>query len=351
MKIRTWWKSLPFFWQMYLFLIASIAVVITLVEIVFEPMAWHFSRDFYGSTPTADEIIVWTIGVPLPALVIGWLITRMVVARLEGLERATRTLTTGDLKTRMDESGDERDVFTRLAKNFNLMAESLEALVANEKRLLVDISHELRSPLTRLNLNIALLEKNRNRDDFDKTVRMLEAEIGQMTKLVKILLTQGPRRLAPDAREKMDLSALIAEIVENFRIVCDANGKTVAMSVTPGLMLFANPLRAKAVIENLLENAMFYTPDGGEIRIEATRKNGNMVAISIRDYGPGVPPQHLEDIFKAFFRVDGSRARNSGGVGLGLALVKESMIRMGGDIVAINANPGLEMRLTMPLAE
>ena len=350
MKIRTWWKSLSFFWQMYLFLIASVACVITLVEIVFEPMAWHFSGDFYESYPIAGEVIVWAVSVPLPALVIGWLITRTVVVRLEGLERATRILTTGDLRTRMDESGDEREVFTRLAKNFNLMAESLEALVANEKRLLVDISHELRSPLTRLNLNIALLEKHRNGDDFDKTLKMLEAEIAQMTKLVKILLTQGPGRLASEAMEKMDLSALIAEIVENFRIVCDANGKAIAMSVAPGLTLFANPLRAKAMIENLLENAMFYTPDGGEILIEAKR-NGGMIFVSIRDYGPGVPPQHLEDIFKAFFRVDGSRARNSGGVGLGLALVKESVIRMGGDVVAINANPGLEMRLTMPVAE
>lgn len=331
-------------------MIVSIGGVITLVEAVFEPLAKYFVTDIYETYPTGCETFLWIVGTLLPSLLIGLLITYMVVARLEGLERATRTLSSGDLKVRMDESGDDKDVFTRLGKNFNHMAESLERLVVNEKRLLVDISHELRSPLTRLNLSIALLEKNHNREEFGKTVRMLESETEQMTELVKILLNQGRQRLAHDGRTKVNLSNLIAEIVDSFRIVCDANGRTIAMSVESGLTIFGNALRARMVIENILANAMFYSPDDGNILVVA-EKSGDKVVVSIRDYGPGVPAQHLEDIFRAFFRVDGSRARNSGGVGLGLTLVKESVLLMGGDIVAANANPGLEMRLALPSAE
>lgn len=349
-KMRNWWKSLPFFWQVYLFMVVSFGGTITLVEGVLEPLAEYALTDIYATHPVQCEALLWLLGTFLPALLIGYLITRTVILKLDGLELATRTLSSGDLKVRMDESGNTREVFTRLAKNFNGMAESLERLIVNEKRLLADISHELRSPLTRMNLSIALLEKCRYDDGFEKNVRMLEAETGQMTELVKTLLEQGRERLALSGRARIDFSGLVLETVESFRIVGDASGRTIAADVAPGLAISGNFLRARMVVENILINAVFYTPDGGTVEVGA-RRNGANIVLSIRDRGPGVPPQHLEDIFRAFFRVDESRTRNSGGFGLGLTLVKESVLLMGGDVSAGNREPGLEVLVTLPFAE
>lgn len=340
---------MPFFWQVYLFMILAIGCIITLVEGALEPLAAYMLNGVCAAHPVMCEAMLWMLGTLFPALLIGLLITRMVIARLDGLELAARTLSCGDLKARMDESGDKNEVFTRLARNFNSMAESLERLIVDEKRLLADISHELRSPLTRMNLTIALLEKYRYGDGFEKTVRTLEAETGHMIELVKALLAQGRERLVPNGRIQIDFSALVLEAIESFRIVCDASGRTIAADVSPGLVIGGNIMRARMVVENILTNAIFYTPDDGSIQVRANRDGANIV-FSIRDHGPGIPPQHLNNVFRAFFRVDGSRARNSGGVGLGLTIVKESVLLMGGDITARNMEPGLEMRVTLPFA-
>ncbi|MCC8189617.1 MAG: HAMP domain-containing histidine kinase [Planctomycetes bacterium] len=346
--IRRWWESLNFFWQVYLFMIAYFGGLITVIEGVVEPAANHLLADFFTRYPVLGEAIMWTVGTMIPTLLIGWIVTRLVVRKLDSLETATRRLAAGELTARMSEAGDDRDVFNRLSRNFNTMAESLEKLVVNEKRLLADISHELRSPLTRMNIATALLPKKRSEAGFDALVRNLESEIGQMSGLVETLLEQGRDRLtAQTAMETVDLSMLTEEMLDGYRTLARENGRSITARVEPGLRVSASPVRLRMILENILNNAMLYAPPGTAIDVRAWQEDAT-VKIAIRDYGPGIPHEHLGKIFRAFFRVDDSRDRRSGGVGLGLTLARESALLLGGTIEARNVTPGLEMTLILP---
>lgn len=113
--------------------------------------------------------------------------------------------------------------------------------------------------------------------------------------------------------------------------------------------MWGDPVHLRTIIDNVLTNALFYSPAGGRVEVEVAR-DANHARITIRDAGPGVPDRHLADIFRAFFRVDASRARGSGGVGLGLALAQDAAVALGGAIAARNAYPGLEVHARLPLA-
>ena len=352
MRLCRWWGSLGFFWQVYLLMAVSFGCIITLVEGVLEPLAISLLQDFAANYPEWNELVLWVIGTLAPTLLIGCILTGMVMRKLADLDQATRRLASGELKARIPEVGDEKDVFNRLAINFNTMADSLERLIANEKRLLADISHELRSPLTRMNVATALLPKKRNDDDgFESLVRNLESEIDQMNTLVGALLEQGRARIMEQGgRTRIDLSRLTEEIVDGYRSVGQENGVEIAARIEPGLTILGNPVRARMILENILGNAVFYAPAASSVDV-CVAGDGKTVHLSVRDYGPGVPEEHLGDIFRAFFRADDSRARNSGGVGLGLTLARDAALAMGGDIKAENAGPGLGIVVVFPSVE
>lgn len=351
MRVRRWWDSLNFFWQVYLIMVLSFGCIITLVEGVLEPAATYLLLDFAVSNPELNEFVLWVIGTLLPTLFIGYILTKMVMKKLVYMDQATRMLACGELKTRISETGNEKDVFNRLAVSFNMMANSLERLVANEKRLLADISHELRSPLTRMNVATALLPKKRNDDGFESLVRNLESEIEQMNSLVGALLEQGRARVLEEGiRHRIDLSGLASEVAGSYQNLGRESGVEIVTCIEPGLAILGNPVRVRMILENLLGNATFYAPAASRIDVCAA-KNGDAICLSVRDYGPGVPEGYLNDIFRAFFRVDDSRSRDSGGVGLGLTLSKEAVLAMGGDIKARNAQPGLEVTVVFPSAK
>ncbi len=345
MTLRQRWETLGFYWQVYLFMAFSFGCVITLVEVVLEPVAESALAGRVQIGSGWGEVFLWALSTLLPSLLMGSIMTRMVRKKLDRMDAATRRLASGDLGARAPESGGANDVFGRLAVSFNEMAETLERLVANEKRLLADISHELRSPLTRMGLAVALLAKKWG---GDKNLAVLETEVENMGELVRILLKQGRERILDHGqRQALDLSALVRDIVDSNTPLIENAGKTVRADIEPGLSVWGAPARFRQVLENVLANAVFYGPDGTAIDVRAVRSNGK-ISVAVRDYGPGVPDKHLQDIFRAFFRIDESRARNSGGAGLGLALAKEAALAMGGDIVARNAGPGLEVTLSLP---
>ena len=145
----------------------------------------------------------------------------------------------------------------------------------------------------------------------------------------------------------MDVSRLLAELADDFAFQGEARQKKLRANLAPDLAVYGSLGLLQSLFGNILSNAVFYTPDNGEVHLAAARCGENVV-VTVRDFGPGVPEEQLEDIFRAFYRVDSSRSRVSGGAGLGLAIAREAAIRHNGCIEARNATPGLEITVTMP---
>lgn len=347
--IRRWWRSLGFYWQVYLFMALAFGGIITFVEAVMEPFVLDPIVARFAIDDVWAEAFLWLASVLLPSLLLGFFITNMVMRKLRTTVEMAQKLSFGDLKARIATNGDDKDVFNQLAKVFNGMADSLERLLYYEKRLLADISHELRSPLTRMGVAIALLPMQRDSDAFDTTIQLIESEIGQMNQMVALLLEQGRERLNnKNEYGRVDLARLVGEVSEGYELTATSESKSISLDIEPELAVWGHEIRIRMIIDNILANALFYAPEHSKIEVSGKRM-GQRAFLAVRDFGSGVPDEHLHDIFKAFFRVDQSRARTSGGAGLGLALAKDAAVAMGGDIEARNASPGLEILVTLPL--
>ncbi|MDR0361465.1 MAG: HAMP domain-containing protein [Planctomycetota bacterium] len=350
MTVCSWWRSLSFYWQVYLVMILSFGVIIMVVEWAAEPVIEDLLEGWTGKEEDWHELVIWVVSVCVPSLFVGSILTRMVSRRLENLEAATGKLARGDLGARMERDTSRDNVFDRLAVNFNSMAESLENLMKGEKRLLADISHELRSPLTRLGIGAELLERKAKDGESLSAILTMQAELEHMNELVGALLQRGRERmdLASDVA-RLDLTAILRDIGGHFSRLAKEEGKSVSVDIDDGLAMWGTIGRIRTIFENVLENAEFYSFPGGEIHFTA-RRDGQLAVATVRDFGPGVPQDQLRNIFRAFVRVDPSRARSSGGAGLGLTLAHEAVDWLGGGISARNASPGLEISILLPLS-
>lgn len=358
MKIRAWWGRLGIFWQVYVLSALLFSMSVTLVDGFISPLVSDIVHQIVlddsffallGIKFRCYEIILWLAGVAIPTLLVSYFVARLVNFRLKKMELAARRLRRGDYAARIEETGNDTDAFNQVAQTFNRMATTLEAAARNETRLLADISHELRSPLTRMNVGAALLGKDNSPEEFRDLLRGLENEVTHMSSLVAMLLEQGRARSSErELYEIINLSELAEDIVDKFRLLGRGSDKHFATDLQEGVEVLGSPRRVRMIFENLLSNALFYMPENSTTTIDIHERD-EAIAITIRDHGPGVPENKLEDMFRAFFRVDASRNRDSGGVGLGLALVKEAVVTIGGEIHACNANPGLAIHIRLPL--
>jgi signal transduction histidine kinase len=244
-------------------------------------------------------------------------VVRTLTRRLEALQRGVERFGAGSLGQRVDESG--RDEVAKVARSFNQAAERIETLVRSHQSLLANASHELRSPLARLKMAIAMLPQAQE-PQRDALRREIEVDIAELDALVEEVLLAS--RLDADAwslkREPVELLALAAE--EAARV--DAQVSGVPVSVQGDERLLRRALR------NLLENARRYGAGAIDAIVERDAKT---VRLRVCDRGPGVPEAFRERIFEAFFRLPG-HAEREGGVGLGLSLVKQIAERHGGSV-------------------
>lgn len=360
MRWRERWKRLSVFWQVYIFTAVLFGVVVTVIDGVVDGILDDYFKEssfsqyyisFWGFHEEWYEVVLWFVGVVIPTLSVSYFVATMVEKRLSGMGKAAKRLASGDFSARIEEKGgDDKDAFDQVARTFNRMAESLELATRNEKRLLADISHELRSPLTRMNVSTALLSKDKSPGERAKILQGLENDIAHMTNLVGLLLAQGRERsIEREVTKPIDISEIALRMTEKFDMTGRGSGKSFRASATPGLEVLGSGKRAELVLENILANALFYMPPGSVTEVTVAAE-GESIRLSVRDHGPGVPDDRLEYIFRAFYRVDLSRARGSGGAGLGLALVNEAVLTMGGHVRARNADPGLEIVVTFPRA-
>jgi two-component system sensor histidine kinase CpxA len=221
------------------------------------------------------------------------------------------------------------------------MAERIQTLLAAERRLLLDISHELRSPLARLGVAVELA---RSGDDQAAALDRIQKEADRLNDLVGELLQVTRAEGDPTSirRELVRLDELVRDIVETNRIEATARGCELALEVSGAVQIEGQPELLRRAIENVLRNAIPHTPTGTTVEIGLRGST-----ICVRDYGSGVPEDELPRIFDPFYRVENDRDRSSGGVGLGLAIARRAVELHHGSLHARNANPGLlvEIRL------
>jgi two-component system sensor histidine kinase CpxA len=288
------------------------------------------------------------VSILIPSLAYGYILSKILSDKLGKMAKASKALARGNLEVRLPENGNARDAFDVLANSFNEMADAIKTQQHNDRRLLADISHELRSPLTRMAVAADLLNlQHKDEESVEITLR-LEKEIRQMNEFISLLMGQARDKLLYSDRKKaLNLEKILTELADDFSFQGEMQRIRMKTTIEDGLVVYGNALMLERMFGNILSNAIFYSPPDNVIELDAKR-NGDTISVVIRDFGPGVPEDQLEEIFRAFYRVDSSRARTSGGVGLGLALAREAAILFGGNIVACNAHPGLRVMTTLP---
>ncbi|MDQ3880319.1 MAG: HAMP domain-containing histidine kinase [Chloroflexota bacterium] len=278
--------------------------------------------------------------------------------RLESLEHAARALGTGRTDVRADESGG--DEVSGLAKTFNQMAAVIQArdaaLAAADRarrQLLADVSHELMTPLTAIRgytqtlamRELAMDDATRARyfEIVDKETYKLEAIIGDLLDLARLEGGGGTLSI-----ERVSVQELFGHIADRHERTLHARGIQLKADVPADLELRADLQRAEQALQNIVSNAIRHTPDGGRVDIRAVDE-GDAVRITVRDTGPGIPPEHLPHIFDRFYKVDASRT--AAGSGLGLSIVRAIVERHGGHVGAENAlDGGAVFHIVLPKA-
>jgi len=302
-----------------------------------------------GAEGTALRIL---FGAIISALV-SFFLARSLTAPLEGLRLATRKIAAGDLNTRVGQSIPRRqDEFSQLATDFDVMAERLQTMQQANRRLLRDVSHELRSPLARLSVAVEIARK-KGADNIRAELDRIELEGERLESLVNDVLglLRETSEHSPKQDEDLDLAELLTELVEvvNYEV---AEGKPgIIWHAPPSIMYYGDRELLWRTMENLLRNALRHTDaDRGAVLSLSLEAQGRQVDMVVRDYGCGVPEAELELIFQPFYRVQESRDRSTGGHGIGLAIAAAAVGRHGGQIQASNApDGGLSVRVSLPM--
>ncbi len=266
------------------------------------------------------------------------------------LRRASTQIAEGKLDARVDATVERRgDEFGDLGRDFNAMAERIQDLLSSQRQLISDVSHEVRSPLARMNLALDLARRRLGNDPaFDRIgidLEKLNEMIGRLLTIAK--LESGG---APMERKTVELSGMVREIVEDARMEARERRCTIVCECAGEARINGDESLLRSAMENVIRNAVYYTHPETEIRVELNANAGaKRCALMVSDRGPGVPERDLEKIFKPFYRVAEARDRQSGGAGLGLAIASRVIGMHGGSIAAANREGGgLEVRIELP---
>ncbi|MBU0676196.1 MAG: HAMP domain-containing protein [Proteobacteria bacterium] len=288
----------------------------------------------------------------LIAGIICYLLARSITAPIMRLRTATQEFAAGRLSTRVTPLlGGTGGELADLAHDFDSMAEQIENLLHSQQRLLRDISHELRSPLARLNiaLELARLDPVGNQGALDR----IELESDRLNELIGQLLTITRLEEQSDIRESspVELNGLLQRVVDDANYESQVKGRSLRLTCSaPGLLVMGSAELLHRAVENVVRNGLLYSPEHSTVDIDLTETPEGRATITVRDYGKGVPEEALAELFRPFYRVGESRDRKSGGTGVGLAIAERAIHLHGGTITAANATlSGLKITMTLPL--
>ena len=319
---------------------------------------YRLIADYQGVTlgRVLDRPHVIALPLILAALVSGlvcFLLARYLTAPLGRLRRATEAYAAGDLSARVAPTlGTRQDEVADLAHAFDHMAQRLQELMASQRQLLSDVSHELRSPLARLQVALGLARQRvagQADAEFDRIEReseRLNDLIGQLLSLAKLEAST-----APSTREAVDLAELLASIASDADFEARASRHRVAITRSEPAVIQGEARLLHSALENIVRNAVRYTPEDTSVNLslERDREKPDSWRIVIRDQGPGVPDEMLPRLFEPFVRVGDARDRASGGYGLGLAIAQKAVRLHGGEVSARNEPAGgFSVVVTLP---
>lgn len=286
--------------------------------------------------------------IPILMALLAYLLAYHIASPLSKLTRAVERFGRGELSARVGLGNSRRDEIGDLARAFDVMADRIQTLMTAERRLLQDVSHELRSPLARLGFGVELA---RTSADREAALARVKKDLGRLNDLVDELLQLTRSEGDPTARDlvEVDLSALLRDLVDDCSLEAEARQCRLELRLNIGdvLIIPGEPELLRRACENVIRNAIRHTEQGTAVEVAVNRR-ADLAVIEVRDRGPGIPEPDLERIFQPFFRVEGDRDRASGGVGLGLAIARRAVSLHGGRISARNADPGLFVHLEIP---
>ncbi len=302
-------------------------------------------------------------GVPLSILVIAlgvsaavcFFLARYLAAPVDRLRLATRLMAGGDLNVRvLPALRGRQDDLGLLAADLDAMAERLRQLLEAKQQLLRDVSHELRSPLARLQLALSLAR--RGDGNAERHLARIAFEADRLEQLIArtLRLVRLERPAGALEHVSVDVGEILHTITADVAIEADAQGCLVDLQASPGLMMSGDPEALRSAFENVIRNAVRYSPAGTLVSIAARRVTraapGDSIEVDVEDRGPGVPEKDLGLIFEPFYRVEAAREhRSAGGEGLGLAIAARAVALHGGSIQARNRDGGgLGVTMVLP---
>lgn len=296
-------------------------------------------------------ILQWGVALLVSGFVC-YLLTRYLTTPILRLREATQQLASGNLSTRASASiVPRRDELGDLVRDFDAMAARIEDLISRQRQLISDVSHELRSPLARLNVALDLCRERKGNDaaldQMEQDIALLNEMIGRLLTIAKLDVST---RQVPMVR--VDLGEIVSQIVRNANFESHSIERGVILTAEGQYLVQGNAELLHSAIENVVRNAIHHTDSGTsvEVRLDAERQaKASFVRIQVRDHGSGLPEAELTTIFRPFYRVAGARDRQSGGAGLGLAIADRVIRTHGGTILARNASPrGLLVEILLP---
>ncbi|HEX6207251.1 MAG TPA: ATP-binding protein [Actinomycetota bacterium] len=319
-----------------------------------------------GTEATLQRLLlieaVVTAGVLLAVGVLGLFVVRRGLRPLDRIADSAGAIAAGDLSSRLAPANDRTEV-GRLGLALNTMLAQIETAFREReeseerlRRFVADASHELRTPLTSIQGYAELFRRGaaERPEDLAKAMRQIESESRRVSELVDELLLlarldQRDTVESPIRLTRVDLTTIVAEAVEAARDL-DPD-RRIGLVASGPVIVMGDDVRLRQVLDNLLSNARRYTPTGTHVRVHVGVEEGLAVA-EVADDGPGIDAEHAERIFERFYRVDRSRSRQNGGVGLGLSIVAAVAEAHGGRATCEPVMPhGVRFRIELPLAE
>lgn len=311
-----------------------------------ETLLTKFDEDFRDKSYNA--MIFAALIALIIAMVMGAIFARTIAAPVKKITNAAKALKEGDYSARTGMTGS--DEIARLGNMFDLMADSVESNRKLERRLVTDVAHELRTPLMAIQSTVEAMIDGVFKPDAER-LETLNSEVQRLSRLVDALLklSRLESRTKPIEQKKVDLTEMLSSVVQTHQAYIHDAGLNLEFEYDPHVYVFGDADLLRQATANLISNAVRYTPEGGTITIMA-RKGDLMGQIVVKDTGIGLTPEEAKLVFQRFWRADSGRALATGGLGIGLSVVKEIVEQHNGWVrVEGRPNEGACFTIYIPL--